>query len=347
MQTTIETLPANHPDVPRKTGVLLVNLGTPQSTGWWEIRRYLRQFLSDRRVIEVPRLLWFFILNLIILTFRPAKTAHAYKKIWRKESNESPLRYYTRQQAEKLQQRFGDNLVVDWAMRYGQPAIASRIQHLQNIGCDKVVLMPLYPQYAASTTATVCDDAFQSLMAMRWQPTLRVVDSFESHPLYIKALVDTTMATLSTLDWQPEAIMVSFHGIPERYFTSGDPYPCFCRVTFRHYAEAMATTGIPCKMTFQSRFGREPWVEPYTDETLARLPKEDVQNLLVICPGFVSDCVETLEEIAIAGQEIFKESGGKNYAVVPCLNDGMGMIDLLEDLTRQTAGNWLQATSAP
>ena len=317
-----------------KTGVLLVNLGTPDSTKWLDIRKYLKEFLSDRRVIEVNPFLWQIILNLFILNLRPSKTAKAYKEIWMEKENMSPLRYYTIMKTKKLLDRVGrEDLIIDYAMRYGNPSIKSKVYKLQKAGCERLIVLPLYPQYAAATTATVCDEVYRVLMNMRWQPSLQIVPHYESEPLYIKALVNSVQKKISELSWKPDLIIASYHGIPQKYFDKGDPYQCYCQKTSRLMIDQFKEINI--KTTFQSRFGPQKWLTPYTDKTLETLPKEGIKNLLVICPGFASDCVETLEEINIQGRESFIENGGKNFDLIPCLNDNDEHIDLLEHLIRK------------
>ena len=325
----------NHPEVKfGKTGVLLVNLGTPDSTSWWDIRKYLKEFLSDKRVIEVNPVLWQIILNLFILNFRPSKTAHAYKKIWLKEANESPLRYYTRNQAEKLQQELvGENIIVDFAMRYGNPSIKSKLNELKNNGCENIIILPLYPQYAAATTATVCDEVYRTLMKMRWQPSLQIVPHYESEPLYVSALVKSIEKKIETISWKPDLIIASYHGIPKKYFDKGDPYHCYCHKTTRLIKEKFSK--IEIQTTFQSRFGPQEWLTPYTDKTLESLSAKGIKNLLVICPGFASDCVETLEEINILGRETFLKNGGEKFDFIPCLNDSSEHIKLFENLVKK------------
>ena len=314
-----------------KTGVLLINLGTPDSTSWFDIRKYLKEFLSDRRVIEVNPIIWQIILNLFILTFRPSKTAKAYKEIWMKDENMSPLLYYTKKQTEKTSEYFkGENLIIDFAMRYGNPSIKSKIAKLQSEGCEKLVILPLYPQYAAATTATVCDEVYRTLMNMRWQPSLQIIPHYESHPLYIEALVNSINKKISEIDWKPDLILASYHGIPKKYFDKGDPYHCYCHKTTRLMSEKFNT--IEIKTTFQSRFGPQEWLQPYTDKTLESLPKNGKKNVLAICPGFSSDCVETLEEILIQGKESFMDSGGENFDMIPCLNDSDDHIKLIKNL---------------
>ena len=324
-----------HPEVKfGKTGVLLVNLGTPDSTSWWDIRKYLKEFLSDRRVIEVNPFIWQIILNLFILTFRPSKTAHAYKKIWRKENNESPLLFFTRSQAYKLNNDIGnEKIIVEFAMRYGNPSIKSRLSQLKDEGCENIVVLPLYPQYAAATTATVCDEVYRSLMGMRWQPSLQIIPHYESEPLYIDALAASIEKKINQIDWKPDLIISSYHGIPKSYFEKGDPYHCYCHKTTRLIKEKFNKVEI--QTTFQSRFGPQEWLTPYTDKTLEELPKKGIKNLLVICPGFAADCVETLEEINIQGRESFLNSGGKNFDLIPCLNDSSEHIGLFKALVKK------------
>ena len=325
----------DHPDIKfGKTGLLLVNLGTPDSTKWLDIRKYLKEFLSDRRVIEVNPILWQIILNLFILNFRPSKTAKAYKEIWMKKENMSPLRYYTIMQTKKLSEKMQKkNIIIDFAMRYGNPSIKSKLKSLQKSGCENIVILPLYPQYAAATTATVCDEVYRTLMDMRWQPSLQIIPHYESEPLYIEALKNSLKKKLSELNWKPDTIVASYHGIPKKYFEKGDPYHCYCQKTTRLLSEQFKQ--IPIQTTFQSRFGPQEWLQPYTDKTLENLPGEGKKNVVVICPGFSSDCVETLEEISMQGKESFIKSGGLNFDVVPCLNDNDDHINLLQHLARK------------
>ena len=324
-----------HPEVKYgKTGILLINLGTPDSTGWWDIRKYLKEFLSDRRVIEVNPFVWKIILNLFILTFRPSKTAKAYKEIWMKDKNMSPLRHYTIMQSQKLSEKLNNkNKIVEYAMRYGSPSIRSKINELKDKGCENLVILPLYPQYAAATTATVCDEVYKTLMQMRWQPSLQIIPHYESEPLYIKALAKSIQKKLSKINWKPDLILASYHGIPKKYFDKGDPYQCYCQKTSRLLSESYKD--IKIMTTFQSRFGPQEWLQPYTDKTLESLPNEGVKNLLVICPGFSSDCVETLEEISMQGKESFLKAGGLNFDTVPCLNDDPDHIDLFNHLVNK------------
>ena len=324
-----------HPKVKfGKTGILIINLGTPDSTSWWDIRKYLKEFLSDRRVIEVNPIVWQLILNLFILTFRPSKTAHAYKKIWMKDINESPLLYYTKNQAIKLKEKIlGENIVIDFAMRYGNPSIKSKMDLLKEQGCENLIILPLYPQYAAATTATVCDEVYRSLMKMRWQPSLQIIPHYESENLYIDAIVNSIQKKIKEINWKPDLIISSYHGIPKVYFDKGDPYHCYCHKTTRLIKEKFEQIDI--QTTFQSRFGPQEWLTPYTDKTLEELPKKGIKNLLVVCPGFASDCVETLEEINIQGRESFIDNGGENFDLIPCLNDNSDHIKLFEKLVRR------------
>ena len=322
----------NHPPIKfGKTGVLIVNLGTPDSTDWLDIRKYLKEFLSDKRVIEVNPIIWQFILNVFILTVRPSKTAKAYKKIWMENENMSPLLYYTQKQSEKISSSMPTkNLIIDFAMRYGNPSIKSKIYKLQKQGCENLVILPLYPQYAAATTATVCDEVYRTLMQMRWQPSLKIIPHYESDTLYIDALVKSINKKINEINWKPDIIIASYHGIPKEYFDKGDPYHCYCHKTTRLISEKF--NSIEIKTTFQSRFGPQEWLQPYTDKTLESLPKEGKKNILTICPGFASDCVETLEEILIQGKESFLSSGGQNFDMIPCLNDNDDHITLLKSL---------------
>ena len=322
----------NHPTVKfGKTGVLVINLGTPDSTSWFDIRKYLKEFLSDKRVIEVNPIIWQIILNLFILTFRPSKTAKAYKEIWMKKEDMSPLLYYTQKQTHKLAEFISaENLILDFAMRYGNPSIKSKIYKLKEQGCENLVILPLYPQYAAATTATVCDEVYRTLMNMRWQPSLKIIPHYESEPLYIDALVNSINKKINELSWKPDLIIASYHGIPKKYFDKGDPYHCYCHKTTRLITEKFSS--IEIKTTFQSRFGPQAWLQPYTDKTLESLPSKGKKNILTICPGFSSDCVETLEEILIQGKESFLNAGGENFDMIPCLNDTDDHIILLKSL---------------
>ena len=324
----------DHPSVKfGKTGFLIVNLGTPNSTSWFDIRKYLKEFLSDKRVIEVNPILWKIILNVFILNLRPSKTAKAYREIWMNDINKSPLRHYTEMQSKKLSEKISsENLIVDFAMRYGDPSIKSKIYNLQKQGCENLIVLPLYPQYAAATTATVCDEVYRTLMKMRWQPNLQIISHYESEPLYISALINSIKKKIQQIKWTPDIIVASYHGIPQKYFDKGDPYQCYCQKTSRLIIERFKE--IPIKTTFQSRFGPQDWIKPYTDKTFEELPSQGKKNILVICPGFSSDCVETLEEILIQGKESFLSAGGENFDLIPCLNDSDDHINLLKKLAQ-------------
>ena len=325
-----------HPQVKfGKTGVLIINLGTPDSTNWFDIRKYLKEFLSDRRVIEVNPIIWQIILNVFILNLRPSKTAKAYKEIWMKNENISPLLYYTRSQARKVSHAISnENLKIDFAMRYGNPSIKSKIKELHDEGCENLIILPLYPQYAAATTATVCDEVYRTLMRMRWQPSLKIIPHYESDPMYINALVSSINKKINEINWKPDLIIASYHGIPKKYFDKGDPYHCYCHKTTRLISEKLSS--IEIKTTFQLCFGPQEWLQPYTDKTLENLPKEGKKNVLVISPGFSSDCVETLEEISIQGKESFLEAGGEKFDTIPCLNDNEDHIKLLVHLINKS-----------
>ncbi len=337
--------PPGHPSVAfGRVGVLLVNLGTPEATDYWSMRRYLKEFLSDRRVIEVPRALWWPILNLIILTTRPAKKGRDYDTIWNREKNEGPLKTITRAQSAALAERFGDTggrLVIDWAMRYGSPSIASRLEALVAEGCERILVVPLYPQYAAATTATVADAAFDALKRMRRQPALRIAPPWPDDPVYIAALATSLEEEIARLGWEPEVILASFHGIPQRYFEAGDPYYCHCAKTMRLLRIATGLSETRLRMTFQSRFGREEWLKPYTDATVTDLARSGVKRLMVITPGFVADCLETLEEIGVENAALFRAAGGEAFHLVPCLDDAPRGIDVIETVVRRELGGWL------
>ena len=343
-------LPAGHPALPaRKIGVLLVNLGTPDATDYWSMRRYLKEFLSDRRVIETSRWIWWPVLNLIILTTRPGRRGRDYDTIWNKERDEGPLKTITRAQAERLAERIaagalgagGGQVVVDWAMRYGNPSLASRLGALQAQGCDRILLVPLYPQYAAATTATVCDKAFEALAAMRWQPTLRVAPPWHDEPAYIGALAASIRAGLAKLDFEPEVVLASFHGIPMDYLMKGDPYHCQCAKTVRLLREELGFTAERLVLTFQSRFGPAQWLKPYTDETVKELARKGVKRLCVVTPGFTADCLETIEEIGIENRDYFLTHGGEHFARIDCLNDSSEGMDVIESVVRRELAGWV------
>jgi ferrochelatase len=340
----MNVLPQGHPPFKvGKLGVLLINLGTPEGTSYWPMRRYLKEFLSDRRVIEVNPVLWWVLLNGIILTTRPKKSGHAYEQIWNREKNESPLKTITRSQAEKLAARLANlpNVIVDWGMRYGLPPTAERIQALKDQGCDRILLFPLYPQYSASTTATALDKAYDALKTMRWQPAIRTVPPYFDTPAHIEALALSLEAHLKTLDWEPDLILASFHGLPKDYFMAGDPYHCHCMKTARLLGERLKLPRDKLQVVFQSRFGKAEWLQPYAQQTVEELPSKGVKKLVMMCPGFASDCVETLEEVAIGLKETFEEAGGEHFSVVPCLNDSDPSITMLDAIVRNELKGWI------
>jgi ferrochelatase len=336
--------PADHPDVAHgRVGVLLLNLGTPDATDYWSMRRYLKQFLSDRRVIDEPRWKWWPILNLIILTVRPGPKGRDYASIWNNELNEGPLKTITRSQAEKLAKTLSDNpsVVVDWAMRYANPSTASRIDALKAAGCDRILLVPLYPQYAAATTATAADEAFRHLMTMRWQPAVRVAPAWHDEPVYIEALAHSIRQSLATLDFEPERIVATFHGMPQKYLEAGDPYHCQCLKTSRLLRERLGLDQARWVTSFQSRFGNDPWLKPYTDETIAGLARDGVKRIAVVAPGFSADCLETIEELGVENRDIFLENGGERFHYVPALNASDDGLRVIETIVRRELSGWL------
>jgi protoporphyrin/coproporphyrin ferrochelatase len=335
-------LPPGHPPILKsRVGVLLVNLGTPEATSYWPMRRYLKEFLSDPRVIEINRVLWWFILNGIILTTRPSKSGHAYEQIWNKALNESPLKTITRAQARGVAEKLGEAVEVDWAMNYGFPPIAERLQALKDKGCDKVLIFPLYPQYSASTTASVVDKLGRALEGMRWQPAIRVVPPYFAEKSYVNAIATSLQDHLDQLTWKPDRILMAFHGLPREYLDKGDPYHCQCQKTARLVRNQLGLSPDFLQVVFQSRFGKAEWLKPYAQDTVEELPTQGVKNLLIISPGFASDCVETLEELSIGLKETFEESGGKNFAVVPCLNASPASVSMLENVVRNELQGWL------
>lgn len=348
MSERLASLPDGHPHIAvPKTGLLLVNLGTPDAADGPSLKRYLRQFLSDRRVIETPAIIWQPILRGIILNTRPRRSAKAYAKIWRTETDESPLRYYTRQQAELLSTRlaphFGADLVVDWAMRYGNPSIESRLEALKAAGCQRICVVALYPQYSAPTSASVYDETFRALINMRWQPALRTAAPWHDRDSYIDALATSIDAHLSALDWAPEKIVASFHGLPQKYFDKGDPYHCHCAKTARLLRARLGMDEDKLLLTFQSRFGPTKWLEPYTDKTVTALAEGGIKRIAVVTPGFIADCVETLEEIALELQHDFLAAGGTHFSAIPCLNDSDSSINLLSEIAHEELQGWLSA----
>jgi ferrochelatase len=328
---------------PERVGVLLVNLGTPDSADARGVRVYLKEFLSDPRVIEDQGLRWKLILNGIILRIRPGRKARDYRKIWNTEKNESPLKTITRAQSDKLAAAISDHdhVVVDWAMRYGNPSIRRGIDALTAQGCDRLLVVPLYPQYSAATSATVCDEVFRVLGGMRAQPTVRVTPPYYDDPDYIEALAVSISAHLNTLPFQPELIVASFHGMPQKYIDKGDPYQAQCTATTDALRKHMGLDASKLLLTFQSRFGFDEWLKPYTDKTIEQLAKDGVRRIAVVTPGFSADCLETLEEIAQENAEIFKHAGGEQFAFIPCLNDSEPGMDVIRQLVLRELQGWI------
>lgn len=332
-------LPADHPHVaPPKIGLLLVNLGTPEAPTPKAVRKYLKQFLSDRRVVEIPALLWQPILRGIILNTRPKKSAAAYAKVWTDRG--SPLAFYTAAQAEAMDARLGDAVRVRYAMRYGEPAIARQLAEMKEAGCNRILIAPLYPQHSGATTATVLDESFRALADMRWQPALRTLPPYHDDPIYIGALKNSINRQLAALDFAPDALVISFHGMPERTLHLGDPYHCHCRKTARLLSEEMDRELV---ISFQSRFGRAKWLEPATDATIERLAREGKKKIAIFAPGFAVDCLETREELAMEGREQFMEAGGEQFAYLDCLNDSDVGIEMLESLLRRELSGWIDS----
>ncbi|MHC9418536.1 ferrochelatase [Sphingomonas citri] len=335
-------LPADHPTIPApRVGVLLINLGTPDSADTRAVRRYLAEFLSDRRVVELPKIAWQPILRGIVLTTRPKKSAHAYQQVWSEAG--SPLAAVTRAQSAALRGAFGDGVLVDWAMRYGNPAIADRLAAMKAAGCERILLAPLYPQYCAATTATANDKAFAALAQWRWQPAIRTLPPYHDDPAYIAALAARVGEGLDALDFAPDALIASFHGMPQRTLERGDPYHCHCQKTARLLGEALRErlAGRPLTVAFQSRFGSAKWLGPATDTTLEAMPGQGVRKVAVVAPGFSADCLETLEELAIRGRESFLAAGGTHFAYLPCLNDSPQGVDMLRTILSRELEGWV------
>ena len=338
--------PIDHPPVkPSKVGVLLANLGTPDATDYWSMRRYLNEFLSDKRVIEWPSAIWQPILQLIVLTKRPFSSGEAYRGIWNEDANESPLLTITKAQtaalAERFQNKYGDQVKVDFCMRYGNPSTFSVIERMQAEGCDRIVFLPLYPQYSAATTATANDQAFRALMKLRWQPAFRTAPAYYDHPLYIEALAQSIERHLAERPTRPDVVVASYHGIPQSYFKKGDPYHCTCQKTTRLLRERLGWSEEKLVTTFQSRFGPEEWLQPYTVEYVEEIARAGQRDIAVIAPGFSSDCVETLEEINEEIKEGFEEGGGDTFSYIPCLNSDAAHIDMMEAIFERELGGWL------
>lgn len=341
--TMTAPLPSAQPPANKgKIGVLLLNLGTPDGTDYWSVRRYLKEFLSDPRVIETPKWLWWPILNLGILSFRPQKTGANYALIWDKEKDESPLRVITRAQAEKLQEAMaGDGVIVEYGMRYGNPSTQSAIEKLHAQGCDRILLFPLYPQYSATTTATANDQAFRALAQLRAQPAVRTVPAYFGEDVYIENLARSIRDGVQALDFEPDLVITSYHGMPVEYREKGDPYYHQCFETTRLVREKLGWPEDRLKVTFQSRFGPTQWLEPYTDHTLKALPGKGIRKVAILAPAFSADCIETLEEIAITGKEEFLNAGGERYAYIPCLNDSPDGMTVIETIVRKELSGWL------
>lgn len=337
-------LPADHPPVRSgKVGLLLVNLGSPDAPTIPAVKRYLAQFLSDRRVVEIPPLLWQPLLRGVILNTRPKTTAANYAKIWDREADESPLKLITRQQAAALEGAFGPAVLVDHAMRYGSPDLESRLRALKEAGCDRLLVAPLYPQYSGATTGSVLEEVYRVLATMRWMPALRTLPPYHDHPAHIEALELSLRASLAALPFEPERIVLSFHGMPRRTLDLGDPYHCQCQKTARLLREALGKSAAEMPIAFQSLFGRAEWLKPYTQPLLEQMAAEGVKRVAVLMPGFSADCIETLEEIAEEARDAFIAAGGTDYAALPCLNaspEGMAMLKAI--LGAELAG-WISA----
>lgn len=335
--------PDEHPGIKAgRIGIVLINLGSPDATSFWPVRRYLKEFLSDPRVVEAKGPVWWLIFNGIILTRRPASLGEAYEKIWNRQAGEAPLKTITRKQAENLAGRFADTatIEIDWAMRYANPPIGEAIDRLKQKGCERILLFPLYPQYSAATTATALDKAFEYLKSVRWQPAIRTVPPYFDHPAYIAALAESVRQHLKTLTWQPQMMLASFHGLPEKFLTKGDPYHCHCQKTARLLRAALDYSDDDLQLTFQSNTGRGRWLEPFTEDTIKDLAARGIKNLLVITPGFAADCLETLEEIDLRARDVFLDHGGERFSMVPCLNDRENSISMLAKIAREELGGW-------
>jgi len=337
-------LPPNHPPVKSpKIGVVLLNLGTPDATDFWSVRRYLKEFLSDPRVIETNKLLWWPILNLVILNVRPQKSGANYAKIWDKEHDASPLLVITRAQTAALAERLAghDNIMVDFAMRYGNPSTQSVLERMHAEGCSKILLVPLYPQNSATTTATANDKAFDVLKTMRWQPAVRTAPAYFEDPKYIETLGNSIRDGVAALDFEPDVVLTSYHGMPVTYLERGDVYHCQCYKTTRLVREYLGWPKEKLMVTFQSRFGPTKWLEPYTDKTLEGLPGQGKKKVAILAPAFSADCIETLEEISLEGKHTFMEAGGEKFAYIPCLNASPEGMDMIEAMVRRELSGWI------
>jgi len=346
MTRELPNAPTDHPKLPQdKVGILIANLGTPDATDYWSMHRYLGEFLSDRRVIDYSPWLWQPLLQLIILTSRPFRSGAAYKTIWNNEANESPLATITKQQTAKItdamNKRYGDQVVVDYCMRYGNPSTPAKVQEMVDAGCHKILFFPLYPHYAGATSATANDQFFRALMQQKWQPTARVVDPYFEHPKYIEALAQSVERAYADLDEKPDVLVCSYHGLPKRYLLEGDPYHCQCAKTTRLLKERLGWGDSEIVTTFQSKFGPEEWLKPYTVEEVARLAEDGKKKIAVIAPAFSADCIETLEEINEEIRESFEEAGGAQFTYIPCLNDDDAHIEALTEVIEAKLGGWL------
>lgn len=336
----------DHPPIPlAKIGVVLANLGTPDATDYWSMRRYLNEFLSDRRVIDYSPWLWQPLLQLVILTKRPFSSGAAYRGIWNNEADESPLLTTTRAQARAVAERMnavhGDRVVVDFSMRYGNPSTIEVIRGLKDRGCERIVFFPLYPQYSATTTATANDQAFRALMKLTWQPSIRTVPAYHDHPLYIEALAKSVETAYGKLDRRPDVLVTSYHGMPVRYLKQGDPYHCNCQKSTRLLRERLGFPKDEVVVTFQSRFGSEEWLQPYTVEEVARLAEAGKKHIAMMAPAFSSDCVETLEEINEEIKEAFEEAGGESFTYIPCLNADAAHVDMMMAILDREMSGWV------
>ncbi len=343
---SLEHTPSDHPSIPpEKVGVLLSNLGTPDGYGYWPMRRYLREFLSDRRVIDYPRWKWLPILYFIVLTKRPFTSGRAYRSIWNEEADESPLLSITKLQAGSLRERllevYGSSVAVDFCMRYGNPKVSSVLRNLADQGCRRILFFPLYPQYSGATTATANDELFRALATMKWQPAVRIVPAYFEDSLYVDALASSVDRAFSKMECGAEVLIASYHGLPKRYLLEGDPYHCQCRKTTRLLAEKLGWSNVRIVTTFQSRFGSEEWLKPYTVDEVRRLAGEGVRRLAVVAPAFASDCIETLEEIQGEIKDAFISAGGEEFSYIPCLNDEREHIDALAEIVQRNLSGWV------
>jgi protoporphyrin/coproporphyrin ferrochelatase len=339
----MEHCPQNHPPVALgKIGVVLINLGTPDAPTPSEVRRYLAEFLSDKRVIELPALLWQPILRGIILNVRPRKSAKLYEHVWDKQTNSSPIKAITAAQTAALQGAWGKDVVVACAMRYGNPSIASVLDSLRDQGCDRLLIAPLYPQYSMATTGTVLARVFEHLSTRRWMPAVRTLPPYHDDPLYIEALATSVQAQLATLDFKPDMLLASFHGMPRVTLSKGDPYHCQCQKTARLLKQALGRTEADMRISFQSRFGKQEWLQPYSINVIRDLPRQGMRNLAVVAPGFSADCLETLEEIQSELHDAFVTAGGEKFAYIPCLNASSVGINMLQQLLKRELSGWLQ-----